>query len=107
MYASNLADDARIAYEYGLTTTPMSNDFSFVDQRIPSIQYFPISNPFMNRSYSMPQQQNQYNRSAVNSQQGLADNIQAVRHLWERGNASVIDLNMYNPMQQSTQNFPY
>jgi hypothetical protein len=55
----------------------------------------------------MPQQQNQYNRSSVNSQQGLADNIQAVRHLWERENSSVIDSNIYYPMQQSTQNFPY
>jgi len=95
MYASNLADDARMAYEYGLTSTPISNDFSFIDQRISPIQYYPTQNPFINRSYSMPQntvqylpmlsvqQENQYDHSSVNSQQGLADKIQSVRHLWE------------------------
>ncbi len=101
MYASSLADDARISYEYGLTSTPISNDFSFIDQR------------FMNRSYSMSQQQifpiqplfsiqqqNQYNYSSVNSQQGLADKIQAVRHLWETEKP-------LPDMQQSIQNFPY
>jgi hypothetical protein len=53
MYGSSLADDAHIAYEYGLTSTPISNDFSFADQRNSPIQYFPPPN----RSYSMPQQQ--------------------------------------------------
>jgi hypothetical protein len=78
----------------------------------------------------MQQQENQYDHSAVNSQQGLADKIQAVRHLWETENQSInspqfmhiqppqqqqqipsvaIDPNIYNPMistfQQSTQNF--
>ncbi len=53
------------------------------------------------------QQQNNYNPiqqdySSVNSQQGLADKIQGVRHLWATENSSVID-----SMQQSTQNFSY
>jgi hypothetical protein len=66
MYASpmleqSLVDDARIAYEYGLPSTPTSNDFSFVDQRIqqPQQNWFNTLNqqhPFMNRSFSMPQQ---------------------------------------------------
>jgi hypothetical protein len=46
------------------------------------------------------QQQNQYNYSSVNSQQGLADKIQAVRHLWETEKP-------LPDMQQSIQNFPY
>ena len=71
-------------------------------------------------------QENQYERSVVNSQQGLADKIQGVRHLWETENQSsnspqfmhvqqqqiqpgAIDPNIYNPMmatfQQSTQTF--
>jgi hypothetical protein len=76
MYASpmmeqSLVDDARIAYEYGLTSTPISNDFSFIDQRtISPIQqprptpthqsWFGVPNqqhPFINRTFSMPQQQ--------------------------------------------------
>lgn len=93
-----------MAYEYGLTSTPISNDFSFTDQRS-------LSNPFLNRPYSMSQQefypiqQNQYDYSSVNSQQGLADKIQAVRHLWETENSPTISnySNTYNPMQQ----FPY
>jgi hypothetical protein len=88
MYASSLADDARMTYEYGLRPAPMSNDFSFVDQRVLPIRYYPTAN----RSYSMPQQfepeENFMNRSFVNSQQGLADQIQSVRHLWERENSS-------------------
>ena len=67
MYASpmgeqSLVDDARTAYEYGLTSSPISNDFSFVDQRIqqPQQNWFNTpnqQNPFLNRSFSMPQQQ--------------------------------------------------
>ncbi|CAF1297598.1 unnamed protein product [Rotaria sordida] len=212
----SLIDDARMAYEYGLTSTPISNEFSFIDQRISPIRqtnqnWFTTPNqqyPYMNRSFSMPpqqqqqtnemsaamlmhqhqqqqqnwtrqqmfpmqqqqpqqydpnvlrflsmlslqqrnniinnnnpmanhmqqqqqqQQENQYDHSFVDSQQGLADKIQAVRHLWETENKStnsssspssfihvqqqqqipsMIDSNIYNPMmstlQQSTQNF--
>ncbi|UJR08944.1 hypothetical protein I4U23_013196 [Adineta vaga] len=170
MMDQSLVDDARLAYEYGLTSTPtVSNDFSFIDQRLPSNQqirptqqsWFGVStpqHPFMNRTFSMPQQQqmnematamfmhqqqqnwarqqvfpmqqqqhqqqqqqlpqqfeqnvlrflsmlslqqqtnnnsmtthaqhqdNLYDHSSVNSQQGLADKIQAVRHLWESEN---------------------
>jgi ribonuclease ZC3H12 len=50
MYASSLAEDARMAYEYGLPSTPISNDFSFVDQRGPPMRAFTD----INRSYSMP-----------------------------------------------------
>jgi hypothetical protein len=68
----SLVDDARTAYEYGLSTTPpqATNDFSFVDQRVPMQQqprptqhsWFGTPNqqhPFLNRAYSMPQQQQQ------------------------------------------------
>jgi hypothetical protein len=75
------------------------------------------------------QQENQHDRSSVNSQQGLADKIQAVRHLWESENpysnpsqyaqqmpnynpqqaSSVVDPTIYNHMnttfQQATQGF--
>ncbi len=86
-----------------------------------------------NNPMTMPmqqqQQENQYDHSSVNSQQGLADKIQAVRHLWESENqyrnssqfahqipnynqqqaSPVIDPAMYNHMnttfQQATQGF--
>jgi hypothetical protein len=75
------------------------------------------------------QQENQHDRSSVNSQQGLADKIQAVRHLWESESqysnpsqyahqmpnynqqqaSSVVDPAIYNQMnttfQQATQGF--
>jgi hypothetical protein len=75
------------------------------------------------------QQENQHDRSSVNSQQGLADKIQAVRHLWESENqysnssqfahqipnynqqqaSSVVDSSIYNHMnttfQQATPGF--
>ncbi|CAF1020229.1 unnamed protein product [Rotaria sp. Silwood1] len=211
MMEQSLVDDARMAYEYGLTSTPISNEFSFIDQRMSPMQqtnqnWFNTSNQqysYMNRSFSMPQQQpndisaamlmhqqqqqnwtrqqmfpmqqpqqqqqqldqnvfrflsmlslqqrnnimnnnnnlmsnpmqqqqqqqqqqeNQYDHLSVDSQQGLADKIQAVRHLWETENQStnssssfihaqqqipsMIDSNIYNPImstfQQSTQNF--
>ena len=31
----SLVDDARAAYEYGLSSVPISTEFSFVDQRMP------------------------------------------------------------------------
>jgi len=49
------------------------------------------------------QQENQLDRSSVNSQQGLADKIQAVRHLWESENQYSQQLANYN--QQTTQGF--
>ena len=68
MMDQSLVDDARLAYEYGLTSTPVSTDFAFIDQRIPSNQqprsthqsWFGAAtpqHPFMNRTFSMPQQQ--------------------------------------------------
>lgn len=68
----SLVDDARTAYEYGLSSTPpltpTANDFSFIDQRVPIQQqtrsahhsWFGTPNqqhPFHNRTFSMPQQQ--------------------------------------------------
>ena len=59
-------------------------------------QHFPPINTMMpsviNYQTSQPppqqqqQQENQYDHSSVNSQQCLADKIQAVRHLWESEN---------------------
>ena len=69
------------------------------------------------------QQENQHDRAPVNSQQGLADKIQAVRHLWEAENqypnsspfthqlptSPIVDPTLYNQMnttfQQATQGF--
>ncbi len=62
----SLVDDARTAYEYGLSSTPptVTNDFSFVDQRVPIQQqtrqthsWFGTPNQqnlFLNRTFSMP-----------------------------------------------------
>jgi hypothetical protein len=87
--------------------------------------------PLVTQSQQQQQQQeNQYDRSSVNSQQqGLADKIQAVRHLWESENqypnssqlvhqipnynqqqsSSIVDPGIYNHMnttfQQATQGF--
>ncbi|CAF1466441.1 unnamed protein product [Adineta steineri] len=56
------------------------------------------------------QQENLYDRQSVNSQQGLADKIQAVRHLWETENvqqqqqmSTAMDPNLYNPMMSTFQ----
>ncbi|CAF1012077.1 unnamed protein product [Adineta ricciae] len=189
MMEQSLVDDARLAYEYGLTSTPVSTDFAFVDQRIPSNQqprpahqsWFGAAtpqHPFMNRTFSVPQQQQMnemaaamfmhqqqhnwarqqmfpmqqpqqfeqnvlrflsmlslqqqqqqqqqtnmnsmtthpqvqdgsYDHSSVNSQQGLADKIQAVRHLWESENVQqqqqpppTFDPNTYNSMMSTFQ----
>lgn len=67
------------------------------------------------------QQENQHDRASVNTQQGLADNIQAVRHLWDAENANqlahslsshnhaAVDAAIYNPasgpFQASSQGF--
>lgn len=85
-------------------------------------------NPMM-PSMAMPstgqatQQENQHDRSSVNSQQGLADKIQAVRHLWESENqynnsstfahqippynsqatSSMVDSTIYNHMNNTFQ----
>jgi hypothetical protein len=71
----SLVDDARTAYEYGLSSTPTtSNDFSFVDQRVPIQQqtrpihhsWFGTPNqqqPFLNRTFSMPQQTNVFSNN--------------------------------------------
>ncbi len=72
----SLVDDARTAYEYGLSSTPpTTNDFSFVDQRVPIQQqtrqihhsWFGTPNqqqqPFLNRTFSMPQQTNVFSNN--------------------------------------------
>ncbi|CAF1083078.1 unnamed protein product [Rotaria sp. Silwood1] len=54
------------------------------------------------------QQENQYDRSSINSQQCLADKIQAVRHLWESENQysnssqHVHQVSNYNQQQNSS-----
>ena len=52
--------------------------------------HLPTGNPMMStmnmQSAQVQGQENQHDRSSVNSQQGLADKIQAVRHLWESEN---------------------
>ena len=70
-------------------------------------------NPMMS-SMAMPstgqaaQQENQHDRSSVNSQQGLADKIQAVRHLWEsenqhnNGSTFAHQIPPYNPQASSS-----
>lgn len=89
------------------------------------------NNPMTSHIQQQPQpqqqqQENQYDQPAIDSQQGLADKIQAVRHLWDTENkvtnsspfihvqqqipsVPVTDSNIYNPIlstfQQSTQNF--
>ena len=78
----SLADDARLAYEYGLSTTPptSNNDFSFVDQRVPMQQpartthhsWFGTpnqQNPFFNRAFSMPQAVNFDSQRMMEEQQ--------------------------------------
>jgi hypothetical protein len=70
-------------------------------------QYLPSMNTMM--PTHLQQQENQYDRSTINSQQGLADKIQAVRHLWESENHPInssqfiqqIDPNIYNPAAQN------
>jgi hypothetical protein len=81
MMEQSLVDDARAAYEYGLPSTATPNDFSFVDQRIPMQQtrqahhsWFGTPNqqqhPFINRTFSMPQQQtNEMNAAMIMQQQ--------------------------------------
>ena len=71
----SLVDDARAAYDYGLSSTSSpSADFSFVDQRAPRQATLPThqswfgtpaaavapqqAHPFFNRSFSMPQPSN-------------------------------------------------
>jgi len=90
----SLVDDARTAYEYGLSTTPpTSNDFSFVDQRVPLQQQqttrqtqLPThhswygtpnqQNPFLNRTFSMPPQQQQANLFLNNDSQRMMEEQQ-------------------------------
>jgi hypothetical protein len=64
----SLVDDARAAYEYGLSSVPISTEFSFVDQRMPVQAARPPAHhqswfgvpsqpqPFFNRTFSAPQQ---------------------------------------------------
>jgi hypothetical protein len=50
-----------------------------------------------------PQQENQHERSLANSQQGLADKIQAVRHLWESENQYPGSSTHVHPMSSYSQ----
>lgn len=58
------------------------------------------------QSVQQQQQENQHDRATINSQQGLADKIQSVRHLWESesqyANASQFAHQLPNYNQQQT-----
>jgi hypothetical protein len=118
----SLVDDARTAYEYGLSTTPptATNEFSFVDQRVPMQQqarpthhsWFGTPNqqhPFLNRAYSMPQQQQQPTPANFDSQRMMEEQQQQQmaaamlmhqQQTWARQQQQ----QMY-PMQQQPQQF--
>jgi hypothetical protein len=117
----SLVDDARTAYEYGLSTTPptATNEFSFVDQRVPMQQqarpthhsWFGTPNqqhPFLNRAYSMPQQQQQQPTPAnfdsqrmMEEQQMAAAMLMHQQQTWARQQQQ----QMYPMQQQPPQQF--
>jgi len=103
MMEQSLVDDARTAYEYGLSTTPPSatgtNEFSFVDQRMPMSQvqqnranhhsWFGTPNQqhsFMNRTFSMPQQSpaNNFEEQQQQQQQIQAAILMQQQQNWAR-----------------------
>lgn len=71
---------------------------SSVNPMMPPINMQPIQ--------QQQQQENQNDRATINSQQGLADKIQSVRHLWESenqySNASQYAQQLSNYNQQPT-----
>jgi hypothetical protein len=109
-----------------LSLQQQSNMINNNNQHLSSVN--PMMPP-MNIQAIQQQQETQHDRASVNSQQGLADKIQAVRHLWESENqysnspqfahqmpnynqqqaSSVVDPAIYNHMnttfQQATQGF--
>ncbi|CAF3704647.1 unnamed protein product [Adineta steineri] len=68
----------------------------------------PMTNQSAQQQQQQQQQENQFDCCSVNSQQGLADKIQAVRHLWESENqhanssAYVHQMPNYNQQQTSS-----
>jgi len=120
----SLVDDARTAYEYGLSSTPpTTNDFSFVDQRVPIQQqtrpthhsWFGTPNqqhPFLNRTFSMPQQQQQQNLFANNDSQRMMEEQQQqmaaamLMHQQQQNWARQQQQQQMFPMQQQQQQPP-
>jgi hypothetical protein len=118
----SLVDDARTAYDYGLPSAPTTpNDFTFVDQRVP-IQQQQIrqsqipthhswfgtptnqQSPFLNRTFSMPQQQsnifpNNDSQRMMEEQQMAAAMLMHQQQNWAR------QQQMF-PMQQQQQQQP-
>src|SRR5579863_8438856 len=110
-----------------LSLQQQSNMINNNTQHLSSVN--PMMSPMNIQSIQQQQQENQHDRASVNSQQGLADKLQAVRHLWESENQysnssqyahqipnynqqqapPVIDPTIYNHMnttfQQATQGF--
>jgi hypothetical protein len=111
----SLVDDARTAYDYGLSSTPpTSNDFSFVDQRVPMQQqtrqtqipthhsWFGTPNQqhsFLNRTFSMPQQQ-QTNLFSNNDSQRMMEEQQ------QMAAAAMLMHQQQNWARQQQQMFP-
>jgi hypothetical protein len=118
----SLVDDARTVYEYGLSSTPptaTTNDFSFVDQRVPIQQqtrqthhsWFGTPNQqpsFFNRTFSMPQQQanifanNDSQRMMEEQQQMAAAMLMHQQQNWARQQQQ--QQQMF-PIQQQPQQF--
>jgi hypothetical protein len=114
-----------------LSLQQQNNMINNNNQHLPSVNTMmpPMNIQSVQQQQQQQQQENQHDRASVNSQQGLADKIQAVRHLWESENqysnssqfahqipnynqqqgSPVIDPAMYNHMnttfQQATQGF--
>ncbi|CAF4557018.1 unnamed protein product, partial [Rotaria sp. Silwood1] len=127
MMDQSLIDDARTTYEYGLSSTSpisTSNDFSFIDQRLPIQQptrqaqiptyhsWFGTPNqqqPMFNRTFSMPQQQtnlfsnNDSQRIMEEQQQQMAAAI--LMHQQQQNWARQQQQQQMFPMQQQPQQF--
>src|SRR5689334_22581181 len=67
-----------------LSLQQQNNMINNNNQHLSSIN--PMMPPMNIQAVQQQQQENQHDRASVNSQQGLADKIQAVRHLWESEN---------------------
>jgi hypothetical protein len=124
MMEQSLVDDARTSYDYGLSSTPPTtgtNDFSFVDQRVPMQQqqqqqtrpphhsWFGTPNqqhPFVNRTFSMPPQQsnlfvNNDSQRMMEEQQQMAAAM--LMHQQQQQNWARQQQQQMFPMQQQQQ----
>ena len=114
----SLVDDARSAYDYGLSTTPPTgtNDFSFVDQRVPIQQqirqthhsWFGTPNqqhPFLNRTFSVPQQQSNFDSQRLMEEQQQQMAAAMLMHQQQQNWARQQQQHPIFPMQQQPQQF--